>query len=226
MNSVSLLRKKWRKFKGEGVRISYQNGSMIVENSGDSDGFIVFPELEKFVYSDMKIAFGGEVLEGKSCTLKLLNRHRAILAEIELNSFSVLSSHWFKYYIYTILIPAKSKIRINQMDVCDFNEFQNLYDEFFTGDVLLVAPGYPSMANKYMMGFVHTRVQAYKKLGWNIDVAAVSDYPNSSIYEFEEVKVFKTNYYHLREVLRRKNIKKFLYTFLMIGMQMFWIQLI
>lgn len=213
MNSISLLSKRWRKFKGEDVRISYQNGSMIVENSGNSDGFIVFPELEKFVYNDMKIEFRGEVLEGKSGTLKLLNRHRTILAEIELNSSSVLSRHWFKYYIYTILIPAKSKIKIHQIDVCDFKEFQGLYDEFFTGDVLLVAPGYPSMANKYMMGFVHTRVQAYKKLGWNIDVAAVSDYLNTSIYEFEGVKVFKTNYYHLREVLRCRKYKKILIHF-------------
>ena len=99
MNSISLLSKRWRKFKGEDIRISYQNGSMIVENLGNSDGFIVFPELEKFVYNDMKIEFRGEVLEGKlpNKQMKLLLAWMAIHEE-ELNANWQLLSHGDGYF--------------------------------------------------------------------------------------------------------------------------------
>lgn len=213
MNKVDLLKKKWIKMKGKDIILSRSEGSLIVENPAEHDEFIAIPELKKFVENEIKLEFCGEVLEGKPCILKMLNRYRTILAEVFLNSESVISKNFTKYYIFCILVPAKSKIRISKIEKQSPCNYQEMYEKFFKGDILLITPGYPSLNNKYMMGFVHTRVKAYKKLDWNIDIACVSEYPNTSIYEYEGVRVFKTNYFHLREVLRRKKYKKILIHF-------------
>ena len=51
---------------------------------------------------------------------------------------------------------------------------------------------YPSNDNKYRCAFIHTRMQAYKKLGLKVDLAVVNEnYINTtSITKFENIKEY------------------------------------
>ena len=71
----------------------------------------------------------------------------------------------------------------------------------------MITPGYPSLENKYNTAFVHTRVQAYKEAGLNVDLVVCNCLPENAVYEFEGVKVLKTDYYGLRNILQKRKYK-------------------
>lgn len=83
----------------------------------------------------------------------------------------------------------------------------------FKGDILLISPGYPSDANKYLFAFVHTRVKEYKKLGLNIDVATVTSDKSYSTYSFEKININKISYFDIRNLLQVKKYKKIIVHF-------------
>lgn len=84
------------------------------------------------------------------------------------------------------------------------NENQFNLKNILNAKNLLISPGYPSINDRYLCGFVHTRVKEYKKCNLSFDVLSVNDYNEITIYYYENVKVVKLNYFELRELLLEK----------------------
>ena len=85
--------------------------------------------------------------------------------------------------------------------------------DYFKNDNLLVSPGYPCREDRYNCGFVHTRALAYKKEGFPVDVVWVSDHYETTVYDYEGVRVVRLNYGELRELLYLKKYKRILIHF-------------
>lgn len=208
---MNLLHKKW--LNPGKINVSYEDNKIVLENLSNSHKFIIYPKLfkaekEKEIFLD----FNGKLIYGMGCTLKILNRHKTILGECGLNSLFSCKYTMLKYYIIAIYVPANSKMELTKIEY-KAKIPQNFYDEYFTNDTLLITPGYPSLENKYNTAFVHTRVQAYQNANINLDIAVINSLPETKLYEFEGVKVFKGDYFALREILKRKKYKNIIVHF-------------
>ena len=208
---LNLLKKKW--INRNGLNVSYENGKMIIENKDNYHKFLVYPKLfhknkNKEIYFD----FQGNLIEGNGCSIEVLNRHKTILARCGMNSIFSTKFEKLKYYIVILYVQANSKVEITKMEYKE-KIAEDLEDSIFENDTLLITPGYPSLENKYNTAFVHTRVQAYKEAGLNVDLVVCNCLPENAVYEFEGVKVLKTDYYGLRNILQKRKYKNIIIHF-------------
>lgn len=208
---MNLLNKKW--INRSKINVAYDEQKMIIENNTNVHQFLVYPHVfksnsEKEIY----IKFEGNVIKGTGCTLKILNRYKTILGQCGLNSVFANKYDYLKYYIVALYVPAMTKIEISRIKMDNFIE-DDFYKDLLKNDTLLITPGYPSLENKYNTAFVHTRVQAYKKANFNVDVIVCNEISDLKTYEFEGIKVLKCDYGKLRDILQVKKYKKILIHF-------------
>ncbi len=110
-------------------------------------------------------------------------------------------------------------VRIPPNRSCTLGEFtvekaqQTDLLKYFSCDNLLVSPGYPCEEDRYNCGFVHTRALAYKRSNFPVDVVWVGDFAETSVYEYQGIRVVRLNYGDLREILYFKKYKNILIHF-------------
>lgn len=197
------------------VKIKKSDGKMTFVNSSASDAVILFPKTYKNKTNKYKITFSGKLISGdvrKPPMLKVISTKRQTFFGVSLNSVKHTSFLPVKKFMLAILAPAGSEFEVSEYGVSDSDE-KELLESKFNGNVLVLTPGYPSEENRYLCGFVHTRVKEYKKLGWNTDVAAINDFPETCVYSFEGVNVVNANFGFLREILWKKKYDKILIHF-------------
>lgn len=211
---MDLLKLKW--INKNNLKIDYIENKMIIENTSDTHKFLIYPHIFRCTNSNKEISLclEGNLIYGTGCTLKILNRHKTILGECGLNSLYYNKYEFLKIFIFCLYVPAHSKIEITKLTYDKAPSIDMMLDYFNNNnDTLLVTPGYPSPENMYNTAFVHTRVKAYKNSGVNLDVAVINSLPEVKVYEFEGQKVFKGNYFNLRDILQKKHYKKILVHF-------------
>ena len=207
---MNLLRKKWL-VKGT-ANLSNNESTIIIENNSSSHSILIYPRLFKRKGDgNLVIRFKGKVKSGTACVLKMINRHKTILNEVNLNSICYVENNNYKYYLLVIYVPGNSKMEIDKLEI-DYQKNTELFNSF-NSDILVVTPGYPTLDNKYNCGFVHTRVKAYQKENWNVDVTWIGPYNSTSSYNYDGVHVVKSNYYFLRCLLQKRKYKKILIHF-------------
>lgn len=208
---MNLLNSKW--INTTKLNVKYEKNKMIIENNSTTHKFLIYPNVFK-AGSEKEICLNmeGNLISGTGCTLKILNRHKVILGQCGLNSLYFNKYTLLKFFILTLYIPANSKMEITKLDYLPTFVEDAMY-KYFSNDTLLITPGYPSLQDKYNTAFVHTRVQAYKKYGLNVDVAVINSLPETITYEFEGIKVFKGNYFNLRQILQNRKYKRILVHF-------------
>lgn len=208
---MNLLNKQWININH--LKVTYEKDCMVIENDSNIHKFLTYPNIFKCKNSkEIFLKLEGKLVNGTGCTLKILNRHRNILGQCGLNSLFAKKYDLLKYFILTLYIPANSKMIITNLEYKQEIQKDFMLD-YFKHDTLLITPGYPSLENKYNTAFVHTRVQEYKKVGMNLDVAVINGIPEINIYEFEGIQVFKGDYFNLREILQKKQYKKIIVHF-------------
>lgn len=210
---MNLLNKKW--INTGNLNVIYKKNNIIIENNSDTHKFLIYPHIFKCTDNkEISLNFRGNLIYGTGCTLKILNRHKNILGQCGLNSLYHNTYELLKYFIFSLYIPSHSKIEITKLEYIK-NPLKDTFFDYFDNDndVLLITPGYPSLENKYNTAFVHTRVQAYKRSNFDLDVVVINSLPETTIYEFEDQKVFKGDYFKLREILQKKKYKKILVHF-------------
>ena len=206
---MNLLNKKWI-VKGN-TEVSYSNNELIVENTSDTYSLVFLPKVfKKKKGVNLNVIFNGECLNGNAAFLEFVNRKRVIVSKFNLGMSSVVDGY-FKYYLAVLYVPANSKTIIKKLSI-EENGVEINYDDF-TGDTLVISPGYPSDDNKYNCGFVHTRVLEYKKMNWNVDVVEINAYLNYGKYIYQDVDVTTGNFFFLRCLLQKKKYKKILIHF-------------
>ena len=206
---MNLLNKKWI-IKGT-AKISYSNGELVVENKSDSHSVVFLPKVFKKKNNiNLNVVFNGQCLNGNAASLEFINKKRDIISKFNLGMSSIVYNN-FKFYLVALYVPANSKTLIKKLTITE-DAIEADYDAF-SGDTLIVSPGYPSDDNKYNCGFVHTRVLEYQKLNWNMDVVVINTYLNYGKYNYQGIDVTTGNFYFLRSLLQRKKYKKILIHF-------------
>lgn len=211
---ISLIKnnKKWFKYKNRNAKVSYNNNNMIIKNDSNSMSLVYLPKIFKAREKNINIEFSGNVIEGSSAILVLINRKREVISEFTINSKTVIENPEFKYFIPCIRVLPNTTVEISDV-LLDLDYKENISFKEFTNDTLILSPSYPSEEHRYMSGFVHSRVKEYKKNGINVDVAVVYDHSLYSNYTMEGINVTRMTMQHLRTMLQKKHYKNILVHF-------------
>lgn len=188
------------------------SGLRIVNNQTYTRHFVF---VKPFAANNRDVFFESSVdhINGGQCTFKLLARNFQAIHTINPNKRSVLEENR-KMYFVAVSMPPKSECRINSININICEDKEKFINSHFNGDILLITPGYPSEENKYNCAFVHSRMKAYKDLGWKVDLVVVNDViKGSGLYSFEGIDVLETTFNNLRTLLQTKHYPKILIHF-------------
>lgn len=201
---MNLLQKKF--LKRGNINTSFENGKLTIENTGTETAFMVLPKINFFSKTEtgMRLSFSGTVEFGKAPQIKLLNRKMKTIFTANMNEETYLTKN-ARLFIFGMKVPGESKCVIETLNYEFVSDEKNKVSQFASGKTLLLAPGYPSVQNKYFFAFVHTRAQEYIKLGLDLDVLAVDDTIGTSLYSYEGIDVCHTNFHELRNLLQVKH---------------------
>ena len=211
---MNLINSKWIKYKNVNLKVEKGKDSIIIDNDKNKHAFLICRKIFKKKEKDIIMNFSYKLIHGDKASVVLMNRKKEIISEIYNDSKIILENPQINYYFLAIKIEANTKIELKNFTIENkvYNEKEIL--ENFSNDILVITPSYPSEANKYLSGFVHSRVKAYKKSGIDVDVAVVyNEYSDNLYYTFEDIRVNRISYYDLRNVLQIKKYKKILVHF-------------
>lgn len=194
------------------VRIIRNKSGMIIENSGNMIETIIIPKIFKFASENLRIHFDGEIINGTGIELKIVNRKRKVVFETGFTNNCYIPRPT-RFACVALRINSKTKVELKKFSIDECASYDEQIKECANGDILLLSPGYPSKNDKYMCGFVHTRVKEYMKLGWKVDVFSLSDEEKTELYDYEGVHVCKTSYARARAIIHEKKYKKIMVHF-------------
>lgn len=203
------------KFKlKKNVKIKKNNGKITLENNSDKKGFVIFSKIIYCKNKSYKLISKITTKTGEGCQIKILNKKFRVVENAEQNSENFYNNI-NKITMIGITVLPHTIVEIEKISI-DFD--YNLDNEIlkkFNGDILLIAPGYPSEFNKYNCAFIHTRMQAYKKENLKVDLAVVNEnFIDKTIFaKFENINVTYTGYNDIRKVLQNKKYEKILIHF-------------
>ncbi|MEE0945448.1 MAG: glycosyltransferase [Acutalibacteraceae bacterium] len=216
---MNLINKFYIKFKNNKIRVIRKNNTLHIINNTEVHGFVLFPMLQFGKnHKNVCMNFRGEVIKGNGAVLQMLNLSREIKAETSFNSSSVYNKECSNM-LFAIKINRQSEVVVTAADIFFSNTSNNIFDDIFHNildsgnDTLIVTPSYPTEENKYFGGFVHSRVKAYQDFGIKFDLICAHQYPNTCNYEFEGIKVTRTDFFGLRQLLTKKKYKTILLHF-------------
>lgn len=214
MAGMDVLKKKWIKFKNRDIAVYKENGKLVVENNSNVHGFLLIPQLFNVKKQYTHVVFRGKVLSGNSVMFHAFNRNREELGQISFDSEGLIYNGECKQCLFAIKILPKTKVRIEQLIVEFTGETESFFKDTKTeNDILVITPSYPSLENKYLSGFVHSRLVEYKKAGLKFDVVCGHAYEECCKYSFEGIDVLRVPFLELRNILRKRNYKKILVHF-------------
>lgn len=176
-----------------------------IENIGNENAILTYSD--EILNNDLKlnqlrINFNGDV-KSSGGFLRINN-----LYGVPINSMAVIPITPPCIINFEIIIPAKSAIRITELDF-EFTQDKDLTENLSNdNNVLVITPAYPSSVNLYSCAFAHSRNKEYKSSGIKLQVFAV----NSTIwyqtqYELDGVPVFSGTYKDLKKVLSKHQYK-------------------
>lgn len=182
------------KIKSRNVKIKHNNTKLVIENSSENDGYVIFGKLFHFDRKPCEIQSKCDLAYGNA-EIKLLNLRLKTINTFEINCSGFINNTT-KYNFVGIKVFPNTKVAFEILNVNFVTEDEKskvLFSEF-EGDSLLICPGYPSYADKYNCAFIHTRAKEYKKLNMKIDIAQVNDefMSKTVITEFEGIKIIRT----------------------------------
>lgn len=204
---------KWIKFKNKNFNIEREDNYLVIENNTSTHGFALLPKLNKAQKRYLKICFEGEALKGNSAVLCVMNMKREVLGEATLNSKELIDLVENDRYIVSVKISASSKVKIKLISIENVESNESFLLEDLKEDILVITPSYPTLENKYLCGFVHSRLKAYKDSGIKFDVICGHEYKGCCKYTFEGIDVLRVPFLELRDILKVKKYKKILVHF-------------
>ena len=213
MNSL-IDDKNWVRIGNRKVKVYISNGNLVIENNSDKKGVILYKKPFRKTHDEVKCEFYGSVVNGESPVLKIVGETMTTMQSIMFNSTAFINFNIPRLYFFAIQIAADSKAIIHNVSFSRSDSYIDDKLDSFQNDILVLSPSYPSDENKYLSGFVHSRIREYKNNGVNVDVAVVYEsYTNSCRYTFEDVLVSRITYAELRILLGKKKYSKILIHF-------------
>lgn len=196
------------------VFINKCDKGVIIENKSSQEETIIITKVFKSKNKYFNINFSGDVIYGdkSGAIVKLISKSREIFCEVPFNMNTFVPKR-ANIFMIALRMRPKTKINIKTLNI-DFSEnYDNEIKDGLDTDMVIIVPGYPSYIQKYNFSFVHSKVQKYKDLGWNFNVLVVDVEEVNVKYEFEGIRVTKTNYLTARDILQEKRYKKILVHF-------------
>lgn len=199
-----------------GLKITKENGKIIVENNTPYRKKIIFTKLIFNKKYKFLLESNIETIKGEDCSIKLINRKGQVVERIDQNS-KVVFNEIPRVSFLGISFEPNSSYVINKIEYSNNYDISNEINEYFKNDILLLCPGYPSNNNKYNCSFIHSRVCEYEKNGMGIDVVVVNENTvnKTEFYEFEGKRICMTSYGEVRNILLKKHYSKLLVHFLL-----------
>lgn len=196
------------------VKVKTDNGILTLENKSNNKGYVIFSKPVYIKNKSCKLESNIKVINGEGCQVKILNRKLRVVKNAEADSINYFDDINKVVFIGITVLPH-TKIAVNSLNISFENTKDKDIENYFKGDILLICPGYPSDDNKYRCAFIHSRMQAYKKLGLKVDLAVVNEnYINTTtITKFENIKVVSTGYNDIRKILQNRTYEKILIHF-------------
>ena len=205
--------KKSNLIKTNGIKIRKNKSKEIeVINNSNKKGYIIFLKLIDS-HKMKKIVSKINVVSGKQPEIKILSKKLKVIESVDFNCDTYLEIEHSKVFIGLTISPGTHFILKELKYEIDTKE--DYIETNFKGEILLISPGYPTDNDRYNCAFIHPRVQAYKKEGYNIDVAVVNElYINKTVKDkYEGINITKTGYNDIRKLLQVKKYKKILIHF-------------
>lgn len=209
---MNILNKKFAKTSNK-LKVIEKNDKLVIDNHSDKREKIIFIKSIKTKDGKLGIKSKGSSLSEERCTIKVLNKRFRVIESVDINTEVFLDKLPSKIFL-GISIEAHSKIELTSFDVEDY-KLDSKINDFFSGNILLICPGYPMAKNKYLFSFIHSRVLAYKKAKMKVDVAVTHyEYIDKTEFAtFENVKYIRTGYNQIRNLLQEKKYDKILIHF-------------
>jgi len=202
---MNLINKTW-------VNLSKKKFQKIKKNVNLSNQFLVYPKIFKKEKNFIKLKFNGSLETQGVPVLKIINRFKTVLGETTLNRETIIDITNSKFFMMVLYIPNNCKFTIDEFEI-SYLDNDDEYINCFDSDILVITPNYPTLENKYLCGFVHSRMMAYKESGINFNVVCAHDYKEASKYNFEGIEVIRVNFKNLRRIIRTHNFSKILVHF-------------
>ena len=209
---MNILGRNYIKSSGK-LRVVRKKNKIVIENNSDMKQKLIFYKSIKTDNKRLTINSVSNIKAEENCTIKILNRRFRVIQSVDMNTKSFFSNLPKKVFIGLSILP-NAKIEIDSLEV-SFEKEDVSINEYFSGNILLICPGYPMVKNKYLFSFIHSRVQAYKENKLNVDVAVVhSEYIEKTEFAtFENVDYIRTGYNQIRNLLQVKKYDKILIHF-------------
>lgn len=211
MSNKLLKNLKWLKYKNNGIQYKKEDGKLIINNDTSSHGFLITTKLFK-LNGDIKITFKGKSKKGTAALLYLMDFKKNIVAEVSLNNESYITIPEKKKYLLAIKVLSRTEVEIEDVVIEEGKDYNSIVEEL-KSDTLVISPSYPSLENKYLSGFVHSRLKAYKENNIDFDLIVAHEYIGTSKYNFEGIDAYKMHFSTLRNILQQKKYKRILVHF-------------
>lgn len=194
-------------------KIKYNINKSSIENNTDSTKYIIIPKLffntkDKYINADFK----GINKFGNEPSLKFIDRKGKVSTTLFFGEKNLIVKP-NKLLGCALKVSPNSKNIIDKFSIKYQNEIEKEISKDLKNDILLITPGYPSVNNKYLFGFVHTRVKEFYEKGINVDVVSLNEKNMYTKYTFEGIPIIKMSYVTLREQLLEKQYKKIIIHF-------------
>lgn len=205
---MNLQKAIWIKYKANGLEISRNKKSQIITNNLDTPAFVVILSRFKTKNNFVKINFRGKIVSGRHSVLSVYSLRKKHLTDITFDSEALMETKPGRRYIFVLRIDANTSIKINDMDIENVESEESFFQDIKFEDFLIISPTYPSPENKYLSGFVHTRLKAYSKEGIKFSLVCAHDYGSICKYSYEDIEVLRVPFPVLRKILLKNRFKK------------------
>ncbi|MFT3709451.1 MAG: glycosyltransferase [Archangium sp.] len=191
---INIVEEQWA--ASPGVQVTPEQGGLIVENFASDKRSIElrFP---------MRVGLG---LAGGSFTIRiagqvLLGSGFGVVPIVDgqthypmpLNSWNRFRGEDLVRVSLRIELGARCKVRLSELWLDNAQRDTHLFDEHIEFDSnLIITPTYPSSNHLYLSGFVHSRVQGYRRRGLKpVLLCIFNSYGYETAYDFEGVRVLR-----------------------------------
>lgn len=194
---------------GEAISCRYESQGLVVSNPGNEAGSIRLTAKRKPRAGWYTAQLSGSIEERTAGPLYFVDEFNHIMGNASIGSSALFQVGECLELALYVSVPPQCSFTLSRLDLkpapCwQKSPLRNYCDQILTSKAAVIVPTYPSLENKYLCAFVHSRVKAYQDAGVSVDVICAHNTHGYSAYEYEGVKVLRMPISNLGRLLSKK----------------------